>query len=306
MEPGAPLLLAAYGVGIAAASLFGGWLPTVFEATHVRIQLVMAFVAGLILGVAVFHMLPHSLHALSVPIAAGSEFASDPGWAPPGLYAPFSPPAAEVAVGWIMAGMVLTLLLLYLFDFHEHDFSEEHSQQHDRGNGCSITVSPVTWSGIMLGLGIHSLTEGLTLSSTMRLADPGEVTAASLGVFLAIALHKPLDALSIVSTMRANHFNPSLIPLFNLGFALLCPLAAVAAYWGISQFGPAESYVIGCALAFATGSFLCFALSDLMPEIHFHSHDRIKLALCFLAGIGIAYALHWVEPAALHGLDAPH
>ena len=108
MEISAPWLLAAYGIGIAAASLLGGWLPNLFNITHTRMQVVMAFVAGLILGVAVFHLLPHSLAALAGPLAT------------------------ETAVGWMMTGMVLTLLLSYLFDFHEHDFSAEHSHQHDR------------------------------------------------------------------------------------------------------------------------------------------------------------------------------
>ena len=75
----------------------------------------------MILGVAVFHLLPHSLTAIS------------------------GPHAAETAVGWMMTGMVLTLLLLYLFDFHEHDFSEEHSSQHDPNDRMPHQVKPVTW-----------------------------------------------------------------------------------------------------------------------------------------------------------------
>ena len=282
MEIGAIWLLAAFGAGIAATSLLGGWVANRFSITHTRMQVVMAFVSGLILGVAVYHLLPHSLAAIS------------------------GPHAAETAVGWMMIGMVLTLLLLYLFDFHEHDFSEEHSSQHDPNDRMPRRVNPVTWAGIAIGLGVHSLTEGLTMSSTIRLTYDGGVTAASLGVFLAIALHKPLDALSIVSTMRANGVGRGARRAANLGFALLVPVAAFATYWGAAQIGSSEMTVIGCALAFATGSFLCIALSDLLPEIHFHGHDRFRLAFSFLIGIGIAYGLHWVEPGALHGIPDPH
>ncbi len=286
MEIDAPWLLALYGLGIAASSLLGGWIPDRIAISHTRIQAVMAFVAGLIAGVAIFHLLPHSVAALS------------------------GPGAVETAVGWMMTGIVLSVLLFYLFDYHEHDFSEEHSHQHDhrhdRNSRAAHRMKSVTWIGIALGLGVHSLTEGLTLSTTMRLTHDGDVSAAGLGVFLAIALHKPLDALSIVSTMQANGASRRARVAANLGFALVCPVAAFVTFWGVGQIGPAATTLIGCALAFAAGSFLCIALSDLLPEIHFHRHDRILLALAFLLGIGIAYSLHWVEPDVLHGVSEPH
>ena len=269
--------LAAYGASIAGASLFGGWLLNFFRIDHRRMQIVMAFVAGLVLGVAILHLLPHSL-------------AAHPG-----------PGAVEAVVGWMMAGLIVTLVMMYIFDFHEHGFSAEHGNQHDRPSPAARPIKRFTWVGIALGLGVHSLTEGLTLSSVMRLTHQGEVTSAGFGVFLAIALHKPLDALAILSTMRARGLDRWATTAANLGFALLCPAAAFVSYWAVTLIGPAEMVVVGCVLAFATGSFLCISLHDLLPAIHFHSHDRVKLATGFLIGLGIAYALHWVEPSALHG-----
>ena len=38
------------------------------------------------------------------------------------------------------------------------------------------------------------------------------------------------------------------------------------------------------ALAFSAGTFLCIALSDLLPELQFHAHDRFKLSVALLAG----------------------
>ena len=35
----------------------------------------------------------------------------------------------------------------------------------------------------------------------------------------------------------------------------------------------------------------CIALSDLLPEIHFHRHDRGKLIVSLLVGISLAYVL---------------
>jgi zinc and cadmium transporter len=46
-----------------------------------------------------------------------------------------------------------------------------------------------------------------------------------------------------------------------------------------------------------TGAFICIALGDLLPEVQFHSHDRVRLTLLFLLGIGLAMTLGWFEPA---------
>ena len=59
--PSAPLLiLAAYSAAIVAASLLGGWLPSLVKMTHTRTQVAMSFVAGLMLAVALYHLLPHA------------------------------------------------------------------------------------------------------------------------------------------------------------------------------------------------------------------------------------------------------
>ena len=42
-------------------SLLGGWLPNLFKITHVRLQLAMSLVAGFMVGIAVLHLLPHSV-----------------------------------------------------------------------------------------------------------------------------------------------------------------------------------------------------------------------------------------------------
>ena len=55
------VLLAAYVGAVFVASVAGGRLSEYGAMTHMRTQLVMSLVAGFILGVALFHLLPHSL-----------------------------------------------------------------------------------------------------------------------------------------------------------------------------------------------------------------------------------------------------
>ena len=274
-------ILGLYSVAIAAASLLGGWLPSLVTMTHTRTQVAMSFVAGLMLGVAVYHLLPHAIVQIG------------------------GPEAVNTAMWWMMAGLILMLLLLRSFHFHQHDFSDEeddhhHHHQHDHGHAGSLS-----WLGMAIGLGLHTLIDGIALGASIKaewLADSG-TTLVGLGVLLAILLHKPLDALSITTLMKADGWSVRSRTITNVCFALLCPLGALLFFLGVGQLGDERELVVGCALAFAAGVFLCISLSDLLPEVHFHSHDKGKLTLSFLLGIGLALAIGLLEPDVSHELD---
>ena len=276
------LLLTGYSVVIMAVSLFGGWLPSIFRMTHTLTQIVTSFVAGVILCVSLYYLLPHSMIEI------------------PGEH------SAETAVWWMLVGTVLMVVLLRVFSFHQHDFSHEESGSHDHAHTHEhhdhghVSVNPMSWVGITMGLGLHTMTEGVTLGTSIRAGESDGAIGLSLSVFLAIVLHKPLDGLSIIGTMRAAGFGRHQRVLANVLFSLVCPVAALLTFWGVGMLGPWEEYVVGAALAFAAGALLCIALSDLLPEVHFHSHDCTKLTLAFFAGIGLAYMLHYLEPAGLY------
>ncbi len=285
--PTEPLLvLAGYSTAIVAASLLGGWLPNFVRMTHTRTQVAMSFVAGLMLGVALYHLLPHA-----VAQVGGAD-------------------AIDVVMYWAMAGLVLMLLLLRLFHFHQHDFSDEedghhhHPEHHSQAQGQHHSQAgkpSLSWLGIAIGLGVHTLVDGIALGASIKAEWFGGATGwIGLGVFLAILLHKPLDALSITSMMKTSGVSPAARNAANVAFALMCPTGALLFFWGIGQMGPERDLIIGSALAFSAGVFLCIALSDLLPEVHFHSHDKGKLTVAFLLGIGLAFALGYVEPELSH------
>ena len=117
-----------------------------------------------------------------------------------------------------------------------------------------------------------------------------------LGVFLAILLHKPLDSLSIETVMANAGWTSAQRWSAAILFAVLCPLAAMAFYLGMAPYLESSLWLSGI-LAFAGGAFICIALSDLLPEVQFHSHDRVRLTLLFLMGIGLALGIGWFEPA---------
>ena len=269
-------LFIGYSIAIIAASLLGGYLPAKITMTHTRIQTVMSFVAGFILGIALYHLLPHGLV-----------------WIP-------GPGAVEKAMVLMMFGIILMVLLLRIFHFHQHDFSDEVGDfLHEHTSPESRVI------GIALGLGLHTVTEGIALGTSIRVGElhEGEAGLAGLGVFLAILFHKPLDAFSIIGLLQAAGHSLRVRVAANIGFALLCPVVALLTFWGIGFLGHWEEEVVGYVLVFAAGVFLCISLSDLLPEIHFHSHDRGKLTVSLLLGIALAYGLYFIESGAMHGLE---
>jgi zinc and cadmium transporter len=275
------LLLSAYCIAIAGFSLVGGLLPNWVQMTHTRTQLVMSFVSGLMLGVAFYYLLPHSVAMLD------------------------GPDAVHASVWWLMIGLIVMLLLLRLFHFHQHDFSSEEDghHHHHHGHQDQAPESPahsLSWIGIALGLALHTLIDGVALGAIMQGESGAGAGILGFGVFLAILLHKPLDAMSITTVMEAGGWSRGARATTNLVFALMCPLSALLFFFGVDFLADTRSHVVAAALAFSAGAFICIALSDLLPEVQFHSHDRLKLTLAFLLGIGLAYGMGSVEPAGLH------
>jgi zinc and cadmium transporter len=53
--------------------------------------------------------------------------------------------------------------------------------------------------------------------------------------------------------------------------------------------------LVSAALAFSAGTFLCIAMSDLLPELQFHQHDRGKLAAALMLGLAVAWGIGVLE-----------
>jgi zinc and cadmium transporter len=283
-------LLIFYCLAIAGFSLLGGLLPGWVKMTHTRTQVVMSLVSGLMLGVAFYHLLPHS-----VALAGGAQ-------------------GVDTAVWWLMIGLIVMLLLLRVFHFHQHDFSKEEGVKHDHHqhnqhqhdhhhhhhhDEHDSPVHGLSWVGLALGLAVHTLIDGVALGAVMHAGSPAG-GLIGIGVFLAIALHKPLDAMSIVTVMEAGGWSRQARAMTNMVFALMCPLGALLFFFGVDMVADSRNHLVAGALAFSAGAFICIALSDLLPEVHFHSHDRAKLTLAFLLGIVVAYGIGSVEPAGFH------
>ena len=295
LDPQLFYILCAYSVILIIAILLGGQLPHWFILTHKRMQLVMSFVSGLMLGIAIFHLLPHAIYAID---AAN---------------------AVDIVARWTMVGLLTMFLLLRVFHFHHHDIADdahdaqcvERSQDAAHHHGANKGVGQIAgWLGIALGLTIHTVIDGVALAASMQAdfllldSSKGALSFVGLGVFIAILLHKPLDALTISAMMSRAELGEQQQRLVLFAFALICPISALLMLWGFDFIAHASGLFIGSALAFSAGVFLCISLSDLLPEVHFHSHDRLSMTLALSLGIGLSLLLINFEPDHRHAAVA--
>ncbi len=292
------LTLTALCLAIVTASVLGGLLPLATLLNHTRLQVYLSFSAGVMLGAAFFHMMPEAVRV-----------------------------GSAATIPWTAVGLLALFFLERFFSFHHHEPRDDppaidhHHSHADHGPGHSCTqpviaardastdsgarrppaaaIDALPWSSAAFGLAVHSLVGGIALSSAVA-ADyqtRAGLGAAGIGVFLATLVHKPADALTITALMvRAGSARWS-AHLVNFGFALMIPagVAVFALGSGGIDTSSATRLTAG-ALAFSAGTFLCVALSDLLPELQFHSHDRLKLSVALLAGLGLMAGTALIVP----------
>jgi|GEM_PF-1958559 zinc and cadmium transporter len=264
---------------IVAASLVGGAAPLFIRLSHTRLQMLLSFVGGLLIGVGVLHMLPHA--ALELDSVDTSALA-------------------------LLVGLVGMFFLTRIFHVHHHGSEDEHDQ-HQATEGtdtisCDHHSGELGWLPLGIGLAFHSLVDGVALAATFHVTRHADQSHWWLGAapLLAILLHKPFDSLSICSVMIARGVSRRQAMLANLLFATITPLGIILFQLGLAEGTIATRAIVGWTLGISAGAFLCIALGDILPEVRFHSHDRVALSTSLLAGILVAVLIRFAEPSHSH------
>jgi zinc and cadmium transporter len=309
------ILLTYYCALILVASIIGGMIPVWFQLTHRWMQFAVSFVAGVMLGVAVLHMLPHAIAdaataaaALSTAAPANAQVAASSAMMS----------AVQATMVSLLAGMLVMFFIERFFAYHHHDVPEdevdthEHSHAHEHEH-CEHEHQEhdISWSGAALGLMLHSVLNGVALAAAVQHTSGGS-WLAGFGTFLVIVLHKPFDAMTIGMLMARGGWSLGWRQTVNGLFSLAIPIGVMIFYFGLMRDQIDATYAsrqwyIACALAFSAGTFLCISLSDLLPELQFHQHDRVKLSLALLLGLALAVVAAKMESATAHthGLPSP-
>lgn len=282
--------LAYYSLLIIAASVVGGMIPTWVKLTHRGMQLAVSFVAAMMFGVGMLHMLPHALAEAQSAAngVAGSDASGDLA-------------AMQTVMLWAMGGWLAMFFIERFFCFHHHDVdTDEAGHFHDHDEHCHHDAHEhhdVTWSGAALGLTLHSVIEGVALATSV-LHGHGGSQLAGFGAFLVIFLHKPFDSMTIAMLMARGGWPAKWRLVVNGLFAAAIPLGVAIFYVMYSRDASspaASSQLLEYALAFSAGTFLCISLSDLLPELQFHDHDRVALSASLLAGLALSIGVGRLE-----------
>lgn len=293
LEPSAVASLAGYLILIAAAAYAGGSSVAFLSLGHRRMQVLLSLTAGVMLGVGLLHLLPH----------AYLEFSGH----------------LDTTMAWVLAGFFLMFLLERAFHGHAHHSADgshgcgddhQHHHGHDHAPRTPAT-GPWAWCGAFAGLALHSLADGAALAASVG-ADGGHGPGflAGFATFLAVVLHKPFDSAIIATLMAGGGAAPRTRRIVNAAYALIVPLGAILFLASLKVFGGNSNATLGAALAMAAGAFLCIAAADLLPEVEFHSHDRLLLTAALTLGIAIAWGIvvmersshaHAVHAGAAHG-----
>ena len=133
------------------------------------------------LGVALLHLIPHAFAAAQ---------------------------GIDTVMIWTLAGLTFMLLLLRWFHFHQHDFASasadcelfsanEHHLAH-----AHLPEKALGTVGLFTGSCVRTVVDGIALGAVLVGSAQG-AAMAGVGVFLAIPLHQPLDALSVETVMGA-------------------------------------------------------------------------------------------------------
>src|SRR5215813_9269381 len=152
-------MAAIYSLVIFLAALAGGSVPLLVKLTHTRMQVALSFVAGVILGIGLLHLVPHGFEELQ---------------------------NIDQTVGWTLAGFLAMFFLERFFHFHRHDapadlahtdsacsgsHSSSHAhdhEHHDHDHTDTHDAGGWSWTGVLVGLTLHGLTDGLALAAAIQ------------------------------------------------------------------------------------------------------------------------------------------
>ncbi len=287
LPPASSMGLAFYLLLIVGAALAGGSSIAFLSLGHRRMQVLLSLTGGIMLGVGLLHLLPHAVLELNGRL--------------------------DDTMPWVLAGFFGMFLLERAFRSHAHHAADgthdghcrgaheghDHAPNHHGPSPVPAAGKPSAhghswaWCGAFSGLALHSLADGAALAAAVD-ADGGGLLAG-FAAFLAIVLHKPFDAGIIATLMIQSGATAKARRLVNAIYALVVPLGAFAFLLSLQFFGGDRSPLLGIALALAAGAFLCIAAADLLPEVEFHSHDRLLLSAALALGITIAWGITVVE-----------
>jgi zinc transporter ZupT len=237
---------------ILIVSFIGAYLPMAFRATDKQIHLMIAFSAGVFLGILVLILLPEALHESE----AGGFSEMD-----------------------VMYVLLAGFLIMFIVDFL---FKRYKKAKCDCDECLDHHSHEITSLSAFIGLSIHASLDGLALATAFLVGE-----AVGFMMLVALCLHKTVEVFSLSSTfILAGNRKRSAIYL--TAFCLFTPVAALISYFIL---GGVESNFTGPAFAFSAGVFMFVTMLHMIPEAFHRKNNDIKSLALLLIGLAIVICI---------------
>jgi len=233
---------------ILAISLACAYLPMKMRHRDSHMHLMIAFSAGVFLGILLLILIPESIHE--------SEHEG-------------------VDLMTVMYAILIGFLLIFIIDFLFKQFKSSGCDCKDCQDSHSHTVTSLS---AFVGLSIHACFDGLALATAFLVGE--EVGAMML---IAICIHKAAEVFSLSSTFMLSN-NKKQAGAYMTAFCLVTPLAGIISYLLLEGF---ESEFMGIAFAFSAGIFMFVTMMDIIPEAFHRKKLNSKSIILFLFGLAI-------------------
>jgi zinc and cadmium transporter len=253
------LIVLANVVSTLASIALAGWLS--FGVLGRLVDRMVCVSAGLLLAVALLHLLPEAIEGGLAPSALGA-----------------------VLLAGILGFFILEKLTL-IHHTHHHEGDAHH---HDHGHDAD-EAGRGGWT-ILIGDAVHNFADGMVIAAAF-LVDTQAGVLATLAVFAHEIPHEVGDFMILLNA----GFTKRRAFAFNLLSGASAVVGGVVGYL-VLDTGKA---LLPVALAIAAASFIYIALSDLLPELMRRTSLRRSLPEVGLVLAGVALAV--VLTGVLHG-----
>jgi zinc transporter ZupT len=191
---------------------------------------------------------------------------------------PESMEQTENAVYAFLAGFIIIYLIEELLTPHRHDHAHgdhAHEDPHEHYDHVAIVSFIAIFS--------HTLLDGLGIRAGMGLSE-----TAGYAILFGVAVHQIPVSLSLAALMRESKLTRNIQILLVALFAIAAPLGYFLSDIILSNVSEG---IVGLAAAFAGGSLLYIATTDLLPVIHSTTKHKYTSILFFLLGVTLMSAL---------------
>lgn len=228
------------------------------------LDLMVSFSVGMLLGTALLHLLPESLHLGIVD--------------------------AHSLTATLLGGL-LAFFLMERFSLLRHDHHHEHDG-HDHHHGHDRQSAGPAGLNLLVGSSVHAFADGLLIAAAFQ-ADVllGMITVA------AIAAHEIPQQVSNFFVLLNSGFSRLRALSYNLIAGLGAVAGAVAGLLMLAKLSELLPYL----LVLASSSFLYIALSDLIPMLQAKSRAQQAANWRQLALVGLGVATAYGAATLLHG-----